>query len=90
MTYDGTSLRVYFDGYKVGVTVIGKPRVPGKTVLTFGRRQDGYFTSYYHGQLDDVRIYNRALADDEIKRHYDLPDPKGAPAESGFVRQWKF
>ena len=32
--------------------------------------QDG--DRYFDGQIDDVRIYDRALSKDEIKRLYDL------------------
>ena len=29
------------------------------------------------GSIDDVRIYNRALSDGEVKALYDLEKPKG-------------
>jgi hypothetical protein len=41
-----------------------------------------YLTSYYQGQLDDLRIYNRALSPDEVRRLYEW-----AP---GPVAHWKF
>jgi hypothetical protein len=31
----------------------------------------------FKGSIDDVRIYNRALSDDEVKALYDLEKPKG-------------
>jgi hypothetical protein len=30
-------------------------------------------TSFFNGSIDDVRIYNRALADEEILSHYQRP-----------------
>ena len=32
---------------------------------------------YTAGSIDDVRIYNRALSDEEVKALYDLEKPKG-------------
>src|SRR5262249_8519783 len=60
MTWDGFNLRAFYDGKKVGLnpnTVVEKPRKPGDKPVVIGRRQDGYDKSFFHGKLDDIRIY---------------------------------
>ena len=37
--------------------------------FVIGRFQGGFF---YDGTIDDVRVYNRALSADEIKRLYNI------------------
>ena len=39
--------------------------------------QNGVNYGHWDGLLDDVRIYNRTLSDDEVKALYDLEKPKG-------------
>ena len=56
--------------------------------LVIGRRQDGYDKSFFHGKLDDVRIYNRALTEDEIKLPWMLPNEN--KPEKGLVFQKRF
>ena len=44
------------------------------------RTKEGYARVVQHyltGSIDDVRIYNRALSDDEVKALYDLEKPNG-------------
>jgi serine/threonine protein kinase len=90
-TYDGFGLRVYHDGVEVALSVVDKQRVPGKTPLVIGRRQDGYDKSFFHGKLDDIRIYNRPLTEAELKLHFLRPDlvPDKA-AEKGLVYSQRF
>jgi len=40
-------------------------------------KQWGAAGRYFHGSLDEVRIYNRALSTAEVKALYDLEKPKG-------------
>jgi len=64
---DGNTLKAYRDGeffdsltfsYTVGAT---------STNFYVGRREDGW---YFNGLIDEVRIYNRALSEEEIKMLY--------------------
>ncbi|MBL8798599.1 MAG: protein kinase [Planctomycetia bacterium] len=90
-TYDGFGLRVYHDGVEVALAVVDKQRVPGKTPLVIGRRQDGYDKSAFHGKLDDIRIYNRPLAEAELKLHFARPDiVPDKNAEKGLVFLQRF
>ena len=42
-----------------------------------GARMDSASKNPFKGSIDDVRIYSRALSDDEVKALYDLEKPKG-------------
>jgi len=74
MTYDGSVLRFYLNGEEAASTVVNKRRVPGTTPLHIGRRQAGY--AYFGGIIDEVRLYNRALSPEEVRRRYRA---EGAP-----------
>ncbi len=43
----------------------------GRTRIAIGSGHDGY-VDHFNGLIDDVRIYNRALSEDEIKALYNL------------------
>ncbi|MCK4342418.1 MAG: LamG domain-containing protein, partial [Phycisphaerae bacterium] len=65
-SYDGTRLRVYANGNRDGEQAYtgyppGVPPVP----VTIGKAS-WYNGSYIHGRVDELRIYNRALSEDEI------------------------
>lgn len=64
----------YVDGVITGKTVAAFTRTPtGNTnPLLIGRRDDGL---YFNGKIDDVRIYNRALTEQEIWQLYTIPEP---------------
>jgi hypothetical protein len=84
-TYDSVTLKVYLNGNQVAATPVNKTRVPGNTPLNIGRRQDGYVP--FNGLMDEVRIYNRALPDDEIKAHFAKP---AEASKDGQVGYWSF
>ena len=79
LTYNGQTAKLYING-KVESSV---PRTG--TVLTndrdlaIGRHggdsDQGGDDFFFHGSIDEVRIYNRALCDFEIKTLYNLPEP---------------
>jgi hypothetical protein len=60
----GQFVRIYLDGQRVGETtaLLGEPGV-GSSPFYVARRGDG---QYLKGILDEVRIYNRALSNQEI------------------------
>jgi hypothetical protein len=66
-TYDGTSLKVYVNGVleKTGNYSTGSTNSYN---LNFGRRPAA--SNYLNGQLEDIRMYNRALSIDEINTVY--------------------
>ena len=66
-TYDGSGLRLFVDGKKSAINNIGyfltSPRTPIENVTGKANTNDRYF----NGQIDDVRVYNRALSGEEVK-----------------------
>jgi hypothetical protein len=87
MTYDGQDLCVYLNGTVVGSQTIGKPRVPGTTPLSIGKRQDNYVA--LTGRIDEVLLYNRALSPAEIRARFEA---NGEPPtdNASVVGQWSF
>jgi hypothetical protein len=93
LTYDGDTLRTYCDGREVAATRLGRPRTLGTSPLTLGARLDRY--SYFEGDLDEVRIYRRALSPEELRRNVEAA--RSAPAgqepaviQDGLAGYWGF
>ncbi len=84
-TYDGSNIKIYVDGSVAkSIPKSGNlsssldPVVIGRRTLTDDR--------FYNGLIDEARIYNRALSEDEVLQHY-----QGVyQNESGLVSHWKF
>ena len=69
-THDGTTARIYVNAVEKDSLVAAFNPATGKQLRIGGHPSAP--TSYpYHGLLDDVRIYNRALSVAEIERLYD-------------------
>ncbi len=60
--------------------------------LTVGSDRDSNPVNYLTGKLDDVRVYNRALSAEEVKRLYNIKTPRvsGGVDNTGLVGYWKF
>lgn len=70
-TYDGTRLRVYLDGNVVGTkTVTGRTCVNAEPLAVGAKDHEtkGLLEAFWDGRLDDVRIYNRALTQAEVRQ----------------------
>ncbi|MFH1723797.1 MAG: LamG-like jellyroll fold domain-containing protein [Elusimicrobiota bacterium] len=68
MSYDGSAIRIYIDGSEVGsVEQAGNVYRDGEDLFV-GRSGGGW--PIYHGLIDELAIYGRALRADEIVRHY--------------------
>ena len=75
MSYDGETLKLFLNGAKAGETKIGRPRTFGKAGLAFGRRQDNSGDGYrFRGAIDEIRLYDRALGDEEIQARFSAPE----------------
>jgi hypothetical protein len=82
VTYSGSSLasgiKIYEDSRAL-TTETGNNNISGDTILNdaavgLGARSDGAPSNseFYDGLMDDVRIYNRSLTADEVKRLYTM------------------
>ena len=75
-TFDGEKMTVYVNG------VISNSRIEKVQIkhfggrVTIGTRYDVESDRHQASQVDDVRIYNRALPANEVKALYDLEKPK--------------
>ncbi len=82
--YDGSSMAIYVNGVPVNETEWST--APSSTSANFhiGDLQYTSARRYFEGKIDDVRMYDRALTDEEIQRLYQEgwggrafdPDPK--------------
>jgi hypothetical protein len=72
LTYDGKSMRVFANGKPVAETAINLPRSPGTGDLCLGRRADGGLL--LDAVFDDVRVWNRALREEEIAAIFKTPE----------------
>ncbi|MBU2545456.1 prepilin-type N-terminal cleavage/methylation domain-containing protein [Patescibacteria group bacterium] len=67
LSYDGSILTAYFDGESVG-TASGSYPVNAGT-LRIGTRNDA-FSEHFDGLIDNVRVYEQALSEAQIKQLY--------------------
>jgi hypothetical protein len=71
VTYDGTMLRLYVNGEETSSTPqIGRPQANANPLQIGGSAYEG---EYFAGQIDEVRIYNRALSPSEIQADMRTP-----------------
>ena len=62
---NSNSVKLYVDGTQIGNA---KSLSNGPNTCTFvGKRNDGY---YYNGKMNDFRIYDHALSEEDVKRIY--------------------
>jgi len=85
VTYDGTldsnNVVTYFDGVKqYATTVTGSLSSPTSTWY-IGGKSSGW--GFFDGMIDDVRIYDYALTDSQVKQHYNA-----GLNRLGLVSQW--
>jgi methionine-rich copper-binding protein CopC len=72
-TYDGSSLKLYVNGAEVGTAAVSGNIVVSTGALRIGG--NNLWGEFLKGQIDEVRVYNRALAASEIG--YDMSTPAG-------------
>lgn len=90
--YDGTELRLYLDGVLLGSapTSGSVQEIPDQTVpIAIGKNNNLVASpEFFEGELDDVRMYGRALSAGEVAHHAGIciPEPGGACGEPGSPR----
>lgn len=80
VTYDGTRMKLYFDGnLEDTVDAIGNLNVDDNPVIIGGQNCTSNCRDPFRGVIDEVRIYNNALAQAEIQRDMSfnstIPEP---------------
>jgi hypothetical protein len=87
MTYDGVYVRLYMNGALDSSYPLSEPIQTTSNWLAFGcipcGPHGGVGTyAYFNGMIDDVRIYNRALSQQEIQTDMEaLPSPRDLVAK---------
>ena len=69
-TYDGSTLKIYVDGQEAGSQARAVTILTNNAPLEVGCGNGQYF---WDGIIDEVALYNRALAPDEIQTLMDSP-----------------
>ena len=70
-TYDGSALKLYVNGAQVASVPVSGPVATSSGALTIGG--NAIWSEWFAGLIDDVRIYNRALAPGEIATDMNTP-----------------
>ena len=86
-TYDGDNKKVYINGVLSATAACTSTFNSNTQYLSIGRDYDN---ENFYGDIDEVRVYDRALSEDEIKRLYDSFNPKIAmKSDKGLVGHWE-
>jgi len=67
-TFDGRRSRFYVNGMLQAASVISTTFTPNSNPLFIGRNQDPNFPYYFNGIIDEIRIYNTALSQNNIQQ----------------------
>ncbi len=71
MTWDGTTQRLFVNGVQVGSRAVSGTLVNGAGALRFGG--NNVWSEWFSGQLDEIRIYDRALTQAELQTDMTKP-----------------
>jgi hypothetical protein len=79
-TYDGSALRLYVNGALAATTPKSGAVTVSSSALTIG--SDPFYGQYFAGSLDEVRIYDAALAPAQIQTDMATPVAAGPDAQA--------
>jgi hypothetical protein len=93
-SFDGHRLHIYVDGVSRGAKTYTGQFTTSDKDITIGNGFDGVAWYPFKGAIDEVAVFNRALADEEVKRLYELgkralADKPAAPPAKRFVTKIK-
>jgi glucose/arabinose dehydrogenase len=85
-TFNGSKVRLYVDGLLAGeAQFLGEFNPDPGLPLRIGSASYCSSCNRWSGIIDDVRIYNRTLSEDESKQLFDMSD-----VSVGLIGYWKF
>jgi hypothetical protein len=97
MIWDGTKFNAYLDGvFDYAVTPTGSDWKLADDLRMGHEHDTGTADDFWDGLIDEVRVYNRALSADEIKRLYKIGStfvvnkPRTDTLNEGLVGYWSF
>lgn len=70
VSWDGNNVNYYLNGVLLETEIITTPPDTGSGDLNIGYGRANWYSAYHDGQIDDVRLYDRALSDTEIAALY--------------------
>ncbi len=90
VTYDGSDVRLYVNGVEENSTGKTGNIATSNQNVRIGARHTDSMGEWFWGDIDDVRIYNRALSPAEITSLYDSYNPNIAisSTQKGLVGYW--
>ncbi len=75
-TWDGSTHRLYFDGAEVtSGAYTGYMGESAKNSLVASKHYGAGLTDFFNGDVDELRIYNRALTQQEVEQLHAIPEP---------------
>jgi hypothetical protein len=77
-TYDRTTMRLYVNGTQVASRAQTGNIATSTNALQIGG--DSFYGQYFQGNIDEVRVYNRALSQAEIQTDMNTPQPAAPSA----------
>jgi hypothetical protein len=89
MTYDGAAVKLFVDGHQVASRPTTGRILETTDPLWIGGSHP--YGEYFHGLIDEVRIYDRALDRHQLRSEMATPIARGSgPTARGLVAAWGF
>ncbi|GGI58358.1 hypothetical protein GCM10011444_26670 [Winogradskyella haliclonae] len=67
VTHDGTTARLYIDGVLETTETLPLPLDTNRSFLIGAAGRDGSATAYFDGNIDEVRVWNAALTESQLR-----------------------
>jgi len=77
LTRDQSNIQLFVDGHKYDPVPVSGAPVYGKNPTANIAKRAGSASQYFHGAIDEVRIYNRVLTESEVQTLYSVIKVQG-------------